>query len=282
MHRRPLSLTELDHQYNCRATVRDAASYTDAWESRSAAARARLRGILNVPYGPSVDEVLDVFPANVSRAPILVFVHGGYWRAHTKDGSSHVASGFAPSGICSVIVNHSLAPAAQLDAIVEQIRRSFRWVRRNATSFGADPRRIHVAGQSSGAHLAAMLLVTDWGSVDYPIQGAALLSGLYDLGPLRSSFVNEWLQLDEAAAARNSPIHCIPRVSAPVIVGVAGADTSEFRRQSRTFLAQWRAAGNRGSLLDVRAANHYSILDEMVDAESRLGRAVRRQILHAR
>jgi arylformamidase len=271
-----LTQAELDTEYDCRATVADYHSYLDRRETMSGDARARFDGILDVSYGPSRDEVLDVFPAR-GDGRIQMFVHGGYWRANSKDGSSYLAAAFVPLGVSTVVVNHSLAPAVSLSEIVAQIRRAFVWVAENARSFGGDGQRVFVSGHSSGGHLAAMLLASDWDG-PVPIRGACLMSGLYDLRPVRLSYVNEWLKLNDVDAESNSPILRIGRTETDLIVAVSGRDTNEFRRQSRDYCAEWLRVGNQGRFVDVRRANHYSVVDRLLDPRSVLALAVWEQM----
>jgi arylformamidase len=270
--------TDLDRQYDQRSRVPDAEDYQAANARASAAARERLDCRLDVAYGEHADERLDIFPAAQSGAPIQVFIHGGAWLRGDKSGSSLVAEGFVAAGVTTIVTGFSLASKVSLDEMVRQNRAAIAWVARNAGQFGGDAGRIHVTGQSSGGHLAAMMLTTDWQTAHrLPaglIKGGTCLSGIYDLLPVRLSHRNSYLGLDEAAARRNSPIHHIPNLAIPLIVAYAEHDLDEFRRQSREFAAEWRAKGHRCTEIDMAGMNHFENVRALADPTTPLMQAV--------
>src|SRR6218665_2787204 len=154
---------ELCHQYNARATVTGeyVAAILAQYSSRSADMRARLRCFCDIAYGPHADEVLDIFPAENGNGPVLVFIHGGYWRALSKDHSSFMAETFTRAGATVVAVNYSLAPSASLEKIIDQQRRAAAWIHRHLAPYGAATERISLCGGSDGGHPAGMLLADD-------------------------------------------------------------------------------------------------------------------------
>ncbi len=199
----------LDREYR----IRDSIPF-DAFEAamaRYAEISARMRELpgarLDQPFGPSPDEIMDIFPAG-DGAPVFVFIHGGYWRMLSHKESSFMAETFTNAGIAVAVVNYGLAPATTLDEIVRQCRAAIAWIHANAAGFGADPGRIHIAGSSAGGHLVGMVLAGGWhGGFGVPedvISGACALSGIHELEPIRLSEPNQWLDLDAAAVARNS------------------------------------------------------------------------------
>ncbi len=272
----------LDSEYRARATV--PLAVFEAAVARYAADSARARETLecraDVRYGESADEVVDIFPAAAGGgAPVLFFIHGGYWRMLSQKESAFMAECFVGLGAAVVTVNYSLAPAASLDAIVAQCRRALAWTHANAASFGADPDRIFVTGSSAGGHLTGAMISGGWhGAFGVPediVKGACALSGIFDLEPIRLSEVNDWAQLDEAAARRNSPIHHLPERGCPLIVSYGGNETSEFKRQTDDYAAAWRARGFAAEYIDMPEANHFDIVFDYQNPEGRLTRAVR-------
>src|SRR5262245_50395597 len=185
----------LDAEYNNREKVKDSADWLARYAVASAEARAALPCRLDLAYGPHPGEHLDVFPARGGPAPVHVFIHGGYWHRLDKSDSSFVARAFLPSGAAVVVIHFALIPTAEMDEVVRQCRASVVWVPRNAASFGGAPGHILVPGQSAGGHLAAMLMSTDWSAfAGLPadvVKAGCGISGLYDLEPIRLSYLNE-------------------------------------------------------------------------------------------
>lgn len=273
----------LDAQYNARATVPDIAPIIKAYAEESAAARQSLPCALDMPYGPHVDERLDIFAAAAgtapaSGAPVFFFIHGGYWRLLSKDDSSSMAPAFTRAGAVVVALNYSLAPAATLDRIVDQTRRALAWVHAHIARHGGDPRRIHVCGSSAGGHLAGMLLAGGWhadhGVPQDVVRGAAPLSGLFDLRPLVHTHVNEWMRLSEQDAIRNSPALLPPGADCPLIVSYGETETDEFKRQSDDYLAAWIGRGRAGRYVAMPGTNHFDIVLALGDPASALTQAI--------
>src|SRR5262245_44603339 len=165
---------------------------------RSKQARETVAFFRTCRYGPAEPEALDFFPASPARSgrgsPALVYVHGGYWQELSKDEHSFPALALTRRGIAYIAVNYGLAPGATLDVMVERCRRALAWIVANAQSLGVDPEALCVAGSSAGAHLAAMMALTDWsryGLRTSPIRSLCLLSGVFDLRPLVLTYVND-------------------------------------------------------------------------------------------
>lgn len=272
----------LDRQYDQRTLVPDSARITDRYDVESERVRAEIDGKLDVPYGPSAEEVLDVFPAappgGPEGAPVLVFVHGGAWARQHKDNYSFVAEHLTRAGVAVVVTNFALVPAVTLDELVRQNRAATAWAWRNARGFGADPDRLFVAGHSSGGHVAAMLVSTDWAEFGLPadaVKGGVALSGMYDLEPVRLSARNSYLKLDAAAARRNSPIHHIPPRPVPMIVGHGDGELAEFQRHSRAYAAAWAARGYPCTPFEFAGLNHFEVCFEYARPDSALFAAMR-------
>jgi arylformamidase len=267
---------EIDAQYDVEKSVPDFTVYARHFIDESKLARYRLRCELDVPYGPTRDEHLDVFPGEGRRAPILVFFHGGYWRMLSSKEFSCVALGPATAGVAVLNVNYSLCPKVGIEEIVRQCRAAVAWAWKNAERFGGDPDRLYVSGHSAGGHIVGMLLATDW-AAEYGlpaevIKGAMPVSGLFDLQPFRYSWLQPMLQLTAESIERASPLFHVRRSAAPMLVTWGASESSEFDRQSREYLAAWERAGNRGEPWPQPDANHFTAIYGFEDPKSELCR----------
>jgi arylformamidase len=271
--------TELERQLNARATVSDITPILARYASESARMRAGLPCQLSVSYGASEPERLDIFPAATrGPAPIFVFLHGGYWRLLDSADSCFMAECLTRAGACVVAVNYTLAPFAPLAEIVRQCRAAVAWLHAHAHEFGGDPARIHVGGSSAGGHLTAMMLAPGWEAdfrvPDNLVAGATLLSGLYDLEPVRLGHPNEWLKLGAADVAALSPLLHMPEHAVPLVVSYAPSETDEFKRQSETYMAAAMARGCPVRFVPMPSTNHYDIVFGLAERESPLAHAV--------
>lgn len=272
---------ELDREYNAGAAVPDSAARMASWTERSARAREALTARLDVPYGPTRAEYLDVFPAG-EGAPVHLFVHGGYWRRFTARDFSFVAPPLVEAGTAAVVVNYALCPAVTIGEIVRQVRAAIAWTWSNAASFGGARDDLTVSGHSAGGHLVAMALCTDWpGDYDLPadtIKAGLGISGLYDLAPFPYTWLQPSLQLTWDEVRRFSPINVIPDSAPPLTAAVGGAESAEFHRQARDFLARWHERGLPGSLEVVEGRNHFTVLDTLADRPGGLAADLRAQM----
>ena len=269
---------ELDAQYDLRTLFPEAASLYEAFCGReSVRAREDLTHHLDVPFGPTLAEHVDLYPAG-DGAPVLVYVHGGFWALRTAREFGFVARGPASRGVATVVTNYALCPTVTIDEEVRQTRAAVAWAYRNARSFGGDPERLHVAGHSAGGHLVAMLLATDWeGDYGLPtdiVKGATAISGLFDLAPFPYSFLQPKVQLTWDQVSRNSPILHVPDESPPLLVAYGEDETDEFKRQSEDYLGAWKEKVLSGERLVLSGKNHFDVVDGFLDAGSPLLSAI--------
>jgi arylformamidase len=268
---------ELDDQYNQRKLVPDADDYMRRHGELSAKARAAMNCRLDMAYGPSEDEKVDIFPAKAAGAPVVVYYHGGAWTRWHKDNNSYQAPVFVGAGATYVPVNFALVPKVTLDERVRQCRAAVAWVYMNAKSFGADPEKLYVAGHSSGGHIVGLLAVTDWTKWGLPpdaIKGAFAASGMYELEPVRLSSRNQYLHLDDGMTARNSALRQIPERMPPMIVAYGGREQIEFRRHSKDWAAELRRRGHKVVELDLPGLHHFEVAEQFGDPGSALMKAI--------
>lgn len=275
----------LDRQYNNRTLVPEHGRHLARWAEWSASARRRAGVLADVAYGHGPAEKLDLFLPTPRRrkaaglAPVLVFIHGGYWRALDKSDHSFLAPAFTDKGALVVVPNYTLCPAVTVPDITLQMVKALAWVRRHIAAHGGDPARVTVVGHSAGGHLAAMLMCAQWPRVaaDLPpswVRNALSISGLFDLEPLRHApFIRDALRLTPAQVRKASPAGLpapVPQAGRGVIACVAGgAESSEFLRQNRLLRKHWgKAAVPVCEALP--GLNHFSVLEALVQPRHRL------------
>jgi arylformamidase len=235
--------------------VRNSAEIVAGWEKRSEQVRAQYPDGLDLRYGPGERNRIDYFDAG-KGAPLFVFIHGGYWQMRAKEMFTFLVPGPLAHGVSVALVGYTLAPGKRLDGIVEEVRAAIRFLDSRAN-------RLVVSGWSAGGHLAAMALQLP------AVNAGLLISGLYDLEPIRHCYVNDKLRLDEAEAQRNSPIS-MPAYSEPVTIAYGLNELPELRRQSEDYAKKVAQA----DLLGLPGHDHFTILEELASPQGRLTRTL--------
>jgi arylformamidase len=259
--------------FRTRDHVADFDRYVSEYARRSMQSRERHEHRLDVAYGDSPAERLDLFLPQPSARPrpIHLFIHGGYWRMFSKDDFSFIADTVLAAGGIAAIMDYSLMPGVRMQAIVGQVRSAAKWLKTNADSFGGDARRLTVSGHSAGAHLCCTLLEMD--SPATPV-AALLLSGIYDLAPLQQSFLQPLLGLTDQEVADFSPVTKIYQPATRVTLMVGELETEPFHTQANQLQALMTAHGSTAFLIDAPEQNHMSIVLDMGDAATQVGRAL--------
>lgn len=266
----------LNVQYNNRARCPDHGVIFERWASVSATVRERMPRRLDVHYGDGLNERLDIFPATQSNAPVMVFIHGGWWRSLDKHQHSFIAPSFVDAGAMVIVPNYALCPVTTIDAIVLQLVRALVWIYRNAALYGGDHRRIVVIGHGSGGHLAAMLLSGLWAQVaDFLppqlVRAALSISGVFDLEPLRHTpYLKADLHLTPSWVKNLSPTN-FPAPEGPLFTVVGELESEEHLRQNSLLRAVW---GPKVVPVceAIAGAHHFTVLHELVDPASHLHR----------
>jgi arylformamidase len=232
-----------------------------------------------VAYGPTEIERLDIYRTAGAAAPVFVFIHGGAWRSGRSKDYAGPAEMFLAAGAHYVVPDFAWVQDAggNLGVLADQVRRAVAWVYENARQFGGDPNRLHLGGQSSGGHLAAVALTTEWrrefGLPADLIKAGICISGMYDLTPVRLSARNRYINFDDATIEALSPIRHLDQLTAPLIVAYGTCETPEFQRQNREFAASVEAAGKPVRLLVGEHYNHFELPETLGNPHGLLGRA---------
>jgi arylformamidase len=246
--------------------------------------RARLGAPQRIAYGPTEIEALDLFKTGRAGAPINVFIHGGAWRQRAAKDYAFLAEMFVRAGAHFIALDFAGVESTGGDLLpmADQVRRGVAWAYNNAASFGGDPNRLYVSGQSSGAHLGGCVVTTDW-QKDYGVpndivKGALLCSGMYDLKPVRLSKRSEYVAFTDEIEEKLSSQRRLDRLNCPLIVAYGTYETPEFQRQNRDFAAAVKASGKPVTLLVGEGYNHFEMAEMIGNPLSLLGSAVLEQM----
>ena len=260
---RDMDRAALDAAYNNSAAVANSAQLMADFQARSGQLRAQHSRYLDLRYGPASRNRIDYFAAD-ARGPVLVFIHGGYWQMRAKEDFSFLAAGPLAHGIHVAFVGYTLAPDISLGGIVAEVAAALGWLAGHVADFGGDAARIYTSGWSAGGHLTAM-------SLEEPaVKGGLAISGIYELEPIRLSYLNDKLQLDVDEARRLSPLLYVGQSRKPLVLACGGGELPELRRQSATFADARTHAGLPGKFVQLPGHNHFTILEELASPDGAL------------
>lgn len=265
------SQAALDQAYDVENSVADFMVYANRYVSDSTRARHELACHATVPFGPTFAEHADIFPARRPGAPVLVFIHGGYWRMLTAKEFSFVARGFVPHDVTVVVANYALCPTVSILEIARQMRALVAWSAKNIRAYNGDPSTISVCGHSAGGHLAAMCALTDWAEYGLPpetIKAIIPISGLFDLEPISRTFMQPDLRISERDIQEGSPIRLMRRVFTKMLISYGSEEPSEFANHSEAFLSAWRGVGNNATTYAMPGYNHFDAILGLGEPES--------------
>jgi arylformamidase len=274
--------TDFDMLYNPRLSVPEFPQFASRWSYESQKARAALDPYIDVPYGADESEKMDIFRAQGRSKALLVFIHGGYWRALDKRDFSFLAPAFTKAGVTFAVPNYALCPAVEVRDIVMQMVQACAWLYRNGANFGAPWHSLYVAGHSAGGHLTAMMLACVWPAygADLPkkvVRAGLSISGLYDLADIvKTPSVNSDVRLTEESALPVSPALLPPATDAPLYLAVGEKETGGFHVQHRLMTEKW----SRVLRADVPCPgnHHYSVLEGLAQPGSSLFKAALRMM----
>jgi arylformamidase len=265
---RNLSKDALDSGLNNSMAVAGSGNMVEGWEKQSAEMRARHSSHLNLQYGPRERNRIDFLKA-APNAPTLLFIHGGYWQMRSKDAFTLFAAGPMAHGINVALIGYTLAPDATLEQLVAEIHAGIDFLAGRLPELGADARRLVASGWSAGGHLKAMAMMNP------NIKGGVAISGIYDLEPIRHSYLNVKLGLDEAMSKRNSPMLLTTEAVKPIALTVGGAELPLLRKQTADFAAYRARCSLPVTYEEIPSTNHFTIMDEMAQPNGRITTMIR-------
>ena len=261
-----LSRKERDAAYNNSAAFPEGVALVDGWTKASAQMRAANAKTVDLAYGPRERNKWDLFPASDPNAPCLVFIHGGFWQARSRENFTCIMEGVLAAGFSAALPGYTLAPEATLTEIVAEIRTALDWLAKEGPRHGiAGP--VILSGWSAGGHLAAMAL-------DHPsVKAGFAISGIYELGPLRETYVNDKLRVTDLEIAALSPLR-LPLIEKPLVLAYGTAELPPLVENSRAFHTHRSALHGAGALIPVPRADHFTVLEDLRAKNGGLMRAV--------
>ena len=265
---RTMSQEDRDLDLNNSVAVKGSAETVADWEQRSAEMRKRFPEHLDLRYGPRERNRIDFLKAR-EQAPTLLFIHGGYWQARAKEVFTVVAEGPVAHGINVALIGYTLAPDATLDEIVAEIHAGIDYIAAQLPALGAAGDGIVVSGWSAGGHLTSMAL-------SHPkVRGGMAISGIYDLEPIRHSYLDVKLKLDEAISRHNSPMMQAGGPPKPLSLVVGSAELPLLRKQTADFAGHRARYGLPVTYEEIRSADHFTIMHEMMSPQGRITTLIR-------
>jgi acetyl esterase/lipase len=265
---RGMSPQDRDRGLNNGVAVPESVDMVAGWERLSAEMRARHPQHLDLRYGPRERNRID-FIKTADKGPTLLFIHGGYWQTRAKEVFTLIAAGPMAHGINVALIGYTLAPDATLDEIVAEIHAGIDFLSKQLPALGGDGKGIVVSGWSAGGHLTSMAL-------SHPhVKAGMAISGIYDLEPIRHSYLNEKLKLDGPMSHRNSPVMQPGGVMKPLSLVVGSAELPLLRKQTADFAGHRAKHGLPVTYEEIPGANHFSIMNELISPKGRITTLVR-------
>lgn len=274
----------LDREYDNRSKVANSAEISARWEAAGADVRKQFSADLDQPYGDHPRQRVDVFPAGKRDAPVLIFIHGGYWHMRDKSIAHFLAPTFIAADINFVSVGYRLCPEVTVADIADDIRAAIAWVKENAHRFGGNPGSLYLAGHSAGGHLSALM----GGPAGVPagtLKGICSVSGLHDLEPIRLCYLNDALSLTESDVSALSPIRLVREADAaglrlpPHLLTVGSLEGPEYLRQRDELAGALREKRQPVECIDLPDRDHFTALEAFGDPHHPLCLAMLRLIL---
>jgi acetyl esterase/lipase len=259
---RGMTRAQLDAAYNNSVAVKNSADKLAEWQMRSNRLRAERNELLDQSYGTRPRNKIDIFRCGKANAPLLAYIHGGYWQRNAKEFYACLAEGPLARGMDAAMIGYTLAPEATLTGIVEEIRGALRWLRAQGPRLGIAGAQLIAAGWSAGGHLTAMALAD--------ADAGLAISGIYDIEPCRLNYLNEKLNMTMAEQISLSPIRRLPARSPPLVIAYGTNELPELQRQSLDYHEARKAGGLPSELLALKGHDHFSILEELASPTGRL------------
>jgi arylformamidase len=272
---------ELEHQFNPQVSVPEYPQLSAQRREKSQRVRAQLKSWLDVPYGDTARQLMDIFPAPSGSAPVLLYVHGGYWRGGSKEDNCNFVDLFTEHGATVAVIEYDLCPQVTVTDIVREVRSAVAWSYRNISRYNGDPSKIYIAGHSAGGQLAAMALAHDWRKEGLPpeiLKGAVITSAVHDLEMVMHVSINQEIRMTPEIARANSPLLHPPLVTCPILVAVGGDEPKGWQQMSEDYYRFCLERGLKVDFLIVPGANHYTMSQHLADPNSPLTRAIFRQM----
>jgi arylformamidase len=263
---RGMTRAQLDAAYNNSAAVKNSAEILADWQQRSALVRAQRNELLDLAYGPLPRNKIDIFRCGQAGAPLVAYIHGGYWQRNAKEFYSCLAEGPLACGLDMAFIGYTLAPDVTMTEIVAEVRRALRFLRAEGPRRGVGTGKLIVSGWSAGGHLTAMALAE--------ADGGLAISGIYDIEPCRLNYLNEKLNITTEEQLTLSPIRQLSPSSPPLIVAYGTAELPELQRQSRDYHAARIEAKLPSEIMALEGDDHFSILEELVSPTGQLTQAL--------
>ncbi|HAS43293.1 MAG TPA: alpha/beta hydrolase [Microscillaceae bacterium] len=262
-------MNNIDYHLNLRARHPDFQTFINYNHSESQRVKEQYHCHLNVAYGANPLQTIDIFPSKIPNSPVLIFIHGGYWRALDKSSYSFVAEPFVQHNFSVFVINYRLIPEVDLAELVQDITLAVNWVKTQAKTYQGNASAITLSGHSAGGHLALMAYLLN-PALRPHIAAICSISGLFDLKPIQQSYLNEVLQLDDATVATYSPIYQdLSVVQCPFLLSVGLGETELFVKQSLNLYKK-NQENQSISYLGINDLNHYQIIHELGKEESAL------------